>query len=667
MALRLNCLLKSKPNPSTYSAAMSCPFSATVPTDNAKMDAKGVWRTTASGSRIFISAKDGTIRAGGPRGAILEKKGRNDSFGPKLIAKVKTKADELGLKVESYKPADKPYSVLSVKDNKGKEVFSSTAFSNRDTDKAYNAANEFLSMEKHFRGTPPSFKTPKGKPATGVNNLLMHSIQSADKETIPDMMKMVHHTQRQILADRLKHYRPKLRSFIDDLLAKKPTTNADCGIGPGGFQPGNTCASGGSGGSKVSMGERERMISGFQSIFKIKKQKVGYGQNEQTNHIISVKDKEIAKIVEGKAMIKGGGTEKSIRLFMKDKEVGGGYRSLADAKRAIAVVRVDKTIAKREATTNAGPNCGIQKGGFQKGNKCAKGGSGSGALEGKAPLKAVKEKTAPDKDEIDTFVGSLNSKMIAAVEKQKDVEQIKASIEAYVGIGFHTINSSLRGTEVPEEVIAEFEEEAELEDVKGHIKRLDKAIKLSPPLEEDTTLFRGVKDNEYAQLKSLKPGQRIKDKAYLSTTLHTDMAAEFADGEDAKVLNIIAPKGSKLLPLSIDNEAELLIARGATLEVVSNEKGKITLRLVADTTDKSTTKAKIIKPTAKPKPKPVKLDPKRFEEAEKDPVFETLKMGFVPGGSNPDFKGLNEFATKYKLNPNDLFGYLYSGKDYYGL
>jgi len=215
-----------------------------------KMDAQGIWRTTSTGSRVFIAAKNGKVRIGGPSGKILEDKDTARSFGPDVVAKVKTKATELGLTLKTERQLDKPYSTLSLVDKAGKEVFSDWAFTNRDSFKAHGSANDFLNLEKHFRDNPPAFKTSKGQPAKGVNNLLLHSIESADKDTIPAMFKMVHHSQRNLLADRLNHYRPKFRKLINSLTEpKKPTTNAgpNCGIAKGGFAKGNKCAAGGGG------------------------------------------------------------------------------------------------------------------------------------------------------------------------------------------------------------------------------------------------------------------------------------------------------------------------------------------------------------------------------------------------------------------------------------
>jgi hypothetical protein len=121
-------------------------------------------------------------------------------------------------------------------------------------------------------------------------------------------------------------------------------TGGNCGIGAGGFQPGNTCASGGSGSAgRLVPGSREHEAALAAIPLKADKVKTGQGINEETTHTLTVRGEHVGTIKESKRALhvtEGGGHEKVVTLTFGKSEPGKvpdrkRFKSLADAKRAM--------------------------------------------------------------------------------------------------------------------------------------------------------------------------------------------------------------------------------------------------------------------------------------------------------------------------------------------
>lgn len=97
---------------------------------------------------------------------------------------------------------------------------------------------------------------------------------------------------------------------------------------------------------------------------------------------------------------------------------------------------------------------------------------------------------------------------------------------------------------------------------------IQNTIEVAPRLKADSVVFRGatMSDDAFA---ALRPGSRVVDDAFMSTTLEREVSQEFLELADKPVLwEIQAPEGSKAIFID-DKEYEVLFAQRTTLEVLS--------------------------------------------------------------------------------------------------
>lgn len=131
------------------------------------------------------------------------------------------------------------------------------------------------------------------------------------------------------------------------------------------------------------------------------------------------------------------------------------------------------------------------------------------------------------------------------------------------------------------------------------IATMDNVIKKSPPLKEDTILYRGVNnvffDGKKLDITDLKPGQIINDKATISTSLLKDKAYAHND----IMLEILAPKGTKGAYIEsfvgAYGQQEFLLGRNTKFKVLDNPitdpiTGKTTIKVEIVSPDNFTTK-----------------------------------------------------------------------------
>lgn len=131
------------------------------------------------------------------------------------------------------------------------------------------------------------------------------------------------------------------------------------------------------------------------------------------------------------------------------------------------------------------------------------------------------------------------------------------------------------------------------------IATMDNVIKKSPPLKEDTILYRGVNnvffDGKKLDITDLKPGQIINDKATISTSLLKDKAYAHND----IMLEILAPKGTKGAYIEsfvgAYGQQEFLLGRNTKFKVLDNPitdpiTGKTTIKVEIVPPDNFTTK-----------------------------------------------------------------------------
>jgi len=166
----------------------------------------------------------------------------------------------------------------------------------------------------------------------------------------------------------------------------------------------------------------------------------------------------------------------------------------------------------------------------------------------------------------------LNEKMLSQVENGFQADSFKKVVRTYQGAYGREINEALRDPLISEEQWQD--------DIDG----LDNAIKAAPGVSEPTIVYRGIRGNGLDFFNSLKSGDVFQDKGFISTTLDTQIAFDFATAGnlyEGVVMKIKLPIGSKgLFPAGVTGldfagyESEFILPRDSKLKIVNNE-GKV--------------------------------------------------------------------------------------------
>jgi hypothetical protein len=166
----------------------------------------------------------------------------------------------------------------------------------------------------------------------------------------------------------------------------------------------------------------------------------------------------------------------------------------------------------------------------------------------------------------------LNEKMLSQVENGFQADSFKKVVRTYQGAYGREINEALRDPLISEEQWQD--------DIDG----LDNAIKAAPGVSEPTIVYRGIRGNGLDFFNSLKSGDVFQDKGFISTTLDTQIAFDFATAGnlyEGVVMKIKLPIGSKgLFPAGVTGldfagyESEFILPRDSKLKIVNN-KGKV--------------------------------------------------------------------------------------------
>lgn len=140
-------------------------------------------------------------------------------------------------------------------------------------------------------------------------------------------------------------------------------------------------------------------------------------------------------------------------------------------------------------------------------------------------------------------------------------EKDRAGVEQYTGRHYADVNAHLRkGTAISPEA-------------KATMADMDRAL-ATARLEESAVVYRGIDDIRKLGLsEKTLAGATVHDKGFLSTSLTPKAAAGFAQGKNAAVLRIVAPKGSPGASVAgitmVPREREVVFARGATIRIKS--------------------------------------------------------------------------------------------------
>ena len=158
------------------------------------------------------------------------------------------------------------------------------------------------------------------------------------------------------------------------------------------------------------------------------------------------------------------------------------------------------------------------------------------------------------------------------------------SLRTYQGSDFERINDAHRLN--PDRLDVEGLLRREDDSVREVSKRLDTLIEAAPRVPEDVEVFRGIEGSYANVVRDAPPGTVLGDRGYLSTTVDRGAAADFSDFGSGREMRIQVPQGAQGVYMNanptsmIRGEYELLLARGAQLEVLEQTDSHTLVRLV---------------------------------------------------------------------------------------
>jgi SPP1 gp7 family putative phage head morphogenesis protein len=142
---------------------------------------------------------------------------------------------------------------------------------------------------------------------------------------------------------------------------------------------------------------------------------------------------------------------------------------------------------------------------------------------------------------------------------------IRESVEAYKGSMYRYINADLRGEPVRENMRLRASADA---------ANIERALAQAKPLEADTLVFRGMQVTPKA-FANLRPGDVVETRGFTSVTGAARTALDFSadldkvDSSNATIIEMVLPKGSKVLAGFNRSEVEYLLDHRTDMQVVS--------------------------------------------------------------------------------------------------
>jgi len=165
----------------------------------------------------------------------------------------------------------------------------------------------------------------------------------------------------------------------------------------------------------------------------------------------------------------------------------------------------------------------------------------------------------------------------------RDFDRYTDAIESYQGEHYDQLNRALRGVQggLDDHLTG-------TQTVRDLTRDLDEAIFQANRTPEGMVTYRGVENGSFAErIRSLEPGAMIGDDGYMSTTIDQTTARQFAKPHrGGQIMEIEIPEGTQALWMNANpdsvfpNELELLVARGAKMEVVDQQSGTTVLRVI---------------------------------------------------------------------------------------
>jgi len=186
------------------------------------------------------------------------------------------------------------------------------------------------------------------------------------------------------------------------------------------------------------------------------------------------------------------------------------------------------------------------------------------------------------KEEKDKYIREHLLSQREAGFSQDTYPEFARAIHSYTGSPGYEINEVLR------------DEQISNEGYQNIIDKLDKAIKVAPPLGEELIAYRGVKGNGLDFFETLKTGDTYTDKAFTSTTIDAGVAQQFGGSMpyyEGLVFKYKLPAGTKgIFPAGYrdyeadalgnmkftpkTDEAEFLLPRDSKFKVVA-QRGRV--------------------------------------------------------------------------------------------
>lgn len=160
-----------------------------------------------------------------------------------------------------------------------------------------------------------------------------------------------------------------------------------------------------------------------------------------------------------------------------------------------------------------------------------------------------------------------------------ETEDEQVAINGYSGNDFLPINDFLRKRAAGDEKPRQHEKHGE------QIAHIDAVLRRSR-MTEDVHVYRGLTGDIAKRALRAKPGSVIRDKGYVSTSLHSSVAADSFSGEDGVVLKLMLPKGNRAYLMNgrgasnFASEHEVLLPRGSRFRIRHVEGNVVTAEVL---------------------------------------------------------------------------------------
>ena len=162
----------------------------------------------------------------------------------------------------------------------------------------------------------------------------------------------------------------------------------------------------------------------------------------------------------------------------------------------------------------------------------------------------------------------------------------RGAVQKYQGGDYEKMNNALRFE--PDRLDSRLVppvESADVNTVRKAVRHLDEAVEAAPRVSEPLTTYRGIGSDYAREVASAPVGSVLSDKGFLSTSLSRQKAFD-SFGYNGRVMQIEMPPGTPAIYMNAQRntifpgELELMAARGAQMEVVSQTAETTVVRIV---------------------------------------------------------------------------------------